>query len=397
MAVTQNHRGRWEADFRDQNGKRKQKHFDTKKEAEDWLLEKLGKVRKGTYVSDSKATIGEKADEWHDRKKATKGYRYITLKNWEIHIRDFIKPELGGLSIQQATMKVIEMASLKWAERSSANNANMVLKTLTAIFFLAQRYGPLDPQGTNVAKMAERIKLPTEDTDDGEVMPEDVLSGEQLGRLVLATEPGSLDRICVELGGFCGLRIGEILGFTWPAIDLKSTSPKVRVIKNLVPVEKEKADFPGYRNTGRSLKDPKSKAGRRTLDAPSQLVHDLKLWKLQCPHTAQQIVMATVAGVPLQVKKCQSMLDAACERAEVPRITLHRLRHTFASLLLMRGEALLEVSRLLGHRDVAVTARVYAHFIDQKRTAVQDLVRASWERANESSDKWRPRCDHCPK
>lgn len=78
--------------------------------------------------------------------------------------------------------------------------------------------------------------------------------------------------------------------------------------------------------------------------------------------------------VPIQTKAAQAMLDAACERAEVPRRKLHRLRHTFASLLLMRGTPLIEVSRLLGHRDIQITAQTYAHFIDQKSSAVQDLA-----------------------
>lgn len=374
MAVKRLENGKYEVDFRDQNRKRIQKTFTTKKAADEFYTESHTQIRQGSFVRESKATIAEKADEWLARKKATKGYRYGTLQNWGIHIKDYIKPELGDLPIQRATIKDCEDASLKWAERTSANTANEALKTLTAIFFLAQRYGPLDPRGTNVAEQAERIKIATEDDDDGEVLPEDVYTAEDLGKLINVTDPGTPDRLIIELGGLCGLRIGEILGFTWPAIDLKAASPKVRVIKNLVAARKEEADFPGYGNTGRSLKDPKSKKSRRTLDAPRELVHDLKLWKLRCPQTPKQIVMATVEGKPLQRSACQDLMAAACERADVPRRTLHRLRHTFASLLLMRNETLVKVSRLLGHRDISITAKVYAHFIEDKTTAVQDLA-----------------------
>lgn len=144
----------------------------------------------------------------------------------------------------------------------------MVLKTLTAIFYLAQRHGPLDPQGTNVAKLADRIKIPTEEDTEGEVLPEDVFTEEEVARLIVATEPETKDRILIELGALCGLRIGEIEGFTWLAIDLKAVNPKVRVIKNLVSDDKEKADFPGHGKTGRSLKDPRAKrAAARSMPA----------------------------------------------------------------------------------------------------------------------------------
>jgi integrase len=134
------------------------------------------------------------------------------------------------------------------------------------------------------------------------------------------------------------------------------------------------AEFPDYGDTARLLKDPKSKKSRRSVLASRELVYDLRLWRLKCPPTPQQIVMATWDGKPLQAGAAQDMLDAACVKAEVSRRTLHRLRHTFASLLLMPDRPLPEVSMLLGYRDIGITAKVYAHFIDQKTTAVRDLA-----------------------
>jgi site-specific recombinase XerD len=49
----------------------------------------------------------------------------------------------------------------------------------------------------------------------------------------------------------------------------------------------------------------------------------------------------------------------ACDRAGVPRVGAHRLRHALATELLRRGATLIEVSQLLRHRDLATTA-VYA-------------------------------------
>lgn len=49
----------------------------------------------------------------------------------------------------------------------------------------------------------------------------------------------------------------------------------------------------------------------------------------------------------------------ACERAGVPRVGAHRLRHALATELLRRGATLIEVSQVLRHRDLATTA-IYA-------------------------------------
>ena len=381
--------------IRDQHGVQIQKTFRLKNEAERFETESKQEVRRGSFVHQSKETIAERCDAWLNFKKSLRdkadAYRFGTLQNYETHIENYIKPVLGDRRVQLVTIKDCKDASLIWVEKCSPNTANMVLKTLTGVLASAQEEQVVE---VNVAEKCPRLKVSTETQDDGgEVQPEDVYTESEMVALLNATEPGTPERILIELGGFCGLRIGEILGMTWTAIgDLKSKAPKVRVIKNLVPEEKFKSDFPGYGKTGRTLKDPKKKS-RRTLKAPAPLISDLRIWKLKAPAPrpaphpgadplAKQLFMVTVEGKPFQKKYCQNMLDAATDRAnenievqadKVPRRTLHRLRHTFASQLLKDGISLKDVSHFLGHKDTNLTSRVYAHFIDDDSTAIQDF------------------------
>lgn len=53
--------------------------------------------------------------------------------------------------------------------------------------------------------------------------------------------------------------------------------------------------------------------------------------------------------------------------AGIKRLTLHKLRHTFASLLISRNVPITKVSKILGHRDPVITLKVYAHFIEDKK------------------------------
>ena len=48
--------------------------------------------------------------------------------------------------------------------------------------------------------------------------------------------------------------------------------------------------------------------------------------------------------------------------------TPHALRHTFASLMLSSGKPVLKVSKFLGHKDMAITMRTYAHYIPENET-----------------------------
>jgi len=61
----------------------------------------------------------------------------------------------------------------------------------------------------------------------------------------------------------------------------------------------------------------------------------------------------------------------ACDRAGLPRIGAHRLRHSLATEMLRRGATIVQVSQLLRHRDLATTA-IYAKVDD---TALQTVAR----------------------
>ena len=57
-------------------------------------------------------------------------------------------------------------------------------------------------------------------------------------------------------------------------------------------------------------------------------------------------------------------------------MTMHGLRHTYASMLILLGWPITEVSRYLGHADVYVTITVYAHFLKpKKQDTMSDLER----------------------
>ena len=53
-------------------------------------------------------------------------------------------------------------------------------------------------------------------------------------------------------------------------------------------------------------------------------------------------------------------LNHACDRAGIERVTVHQLRHTCASLMVMKGSDLPSVAATLGHRDITTTM-IYSH------------------------------------
>jgi integrase len=61
------------------------------------------------------------------------------------------------------------------------------------------------------------------------------------------------------------------------------------------------------------------------------------------------------------------MFQPAVKAAEIGHVTLHHLRHTFGSWKIEQNENVLYVSRQMGHKDAAITLKVYSHLIKENR------------------------------
>jgi integrase len=248
-----------------------------------------------------------------------------------------------------------------WREKVSPATVNKILTTLTAVLDLAKRYRLIKE---NPAREAERLKLATADEDGEQVTADQVYTKAEIKKLIEGTEPGSVERLFVMVPGLLGLRIGETLALTWPAIDLKAGT--LRVLWNLA--DSAKGEEPLFQT-------PKTKSSRRSLSLPQELVRELKVWKLKCPHSERDLVFATQEGKPYHRKSASKILDRAIEAGKLQkRLTPHGLRHTFASLLLADGRPAPEVAAYLGHKDCGVTLKVYAHFVREETRAVHDLA-----------------------
>ena len=123
--------------------------------------------------------------------------------------------------------------------------------------------------------------------------------------------------------------------------------------------------------------DPKTKKGKRDIPIGAVLVNALKAWKEKCPKSRLDLVFPTEVGEPShRTNILRYGLYPALKQAGIEKeINMHGLRHTYASLLLMLGRKITDVSAYMGHGDIYVTLKVYGHFIksDKKQDTMDDL------------------------
>jgi integrase len=179
----------------------------------------------------------------------------------------------------------------------------------------------------------------------------------------------------------CGLRLSELLGLAWDAVDLDSTPPRLTVRRSLKRV-------PGR---GLVLSETKTNRSRRVVhltEAASDALHAHR--RRQAADRLQagdrwisrpvgaDLVFRSRTGKTVEPATLSGALTDACHPAELGHWTPHELRHSAASLLLASGVPLVQVADFLGHSSATVTTSVYAHVLDDARTstaaAMSDVI-----------------------
>lgn len=151
--------------------------------------------------------------------------------------------------------------------------------------------------------------------------------------------------IAALIAGTCGLRCGEILGLTWGDIDFKNNTLKVN--KQWKVNKKTKThDFGAL----------KSKKSYRIVPIPAPTIKELLEYrKVAIPDINNRIIPCTGGSIK---KFLNPILN------DIAGISIHELRHTYATLLIGNGIDFKTAAQLLGH-DVQQTLKTYSHVTDE--------------------------------
>lgn len=171
------------------------------------------------------------------------------------------------------------------------------------------------------------------------------------------------------LGAYYGLRRSEILGLKWDAIDLKRN--KINFSHTVVRVK-----------TVVGKDDTKTPAGRRSLflfDAAKTCFEKIKeeqeankrFLKDQYKNT-EGYVFTWEDGALYDPNYISKLFKKATTEFGRPEITLHKLRHSCASMLINKGWDIKKLQYWLGHTDTATTLNIYSHFYRERLNASEN-------------------------
>lgn len=349
--------GKWQAVIRVDGARVSLGTHPTAQDAEHAAQAALVDQRRGRWHNPhtGSAPLVEWMESWLQRAEATGRHGPRTAIEAAAVVRLHIIPHLGPLPLRAVTLQVVRAwsdqltAARRAAGKPVGTQPAKAYRLLHAALADAVRDGlidrnPCDVPGAGVERSAERP----------------LITPDQIADLVHAAPERR--RALILLAGWCGLRFGELGALTRRDVDL---------LHRRVHVRQALADT----GTGLVAKDPKSRAGLRTVAVPAELVADLEghMARWVGPDPADAVFRGERGGLlrrsPFAREWARIRADAGLPKA----VRFHDLRHAAGTMAAQAGATQAELQARLGHASPEA-ARRYQHAAASRDEALADRL-----------------------
>jgi integrase len=325
-------------------------------------------IHTGMLADTDNLTVKAFMERWTEHKDRD-GVKPNTVQSYRDTTKRYITPHIGKVLLEKLRpLDVEHMLTMMRKENKSASMCAYTLRVLKMALRQGVRWQML-PRNA-----AEAIRPPKVERKELQVW-----NPGQVATFLDATQAHRM-HATFYLALMTGMRRGELLGLKWEDIDFERSRLTVR--NNLVEIQGE--GVPGKKRKGiatvssrkASLSTPKTKNSRRTIALSAGTLSKLK--EHQTRQSVEQtaaaeawqgegFVFANELGGPTNPDALSSWYQKLVKESGVVRIRFHDMRHTAASLMILRGVPPKTVSERLGHADVAFTLRTYTHLYDEQR------------------------------
>ena len=319
----------------------------TQAEVKEKLKKAIGEAKGLDVAKGQKYTVGQWMDVWYEYYAQIK-VRPSSHKTYEGYIKNHIKPSIGNIPLTKLTTLDLQRLYQKLltegrVDRLEAKNQPKGLSSKTV--------RNINQVISSAMQLAIQQHLIAQNPTDGCALPKtehremQTLSADQLAAFLLeAKHSGVFEMYYIELA--TGLRRGELLGLKWEDIDFSNQTLRVRRQVGRINGEVREAPL-------------KTKNAYRTISLGTDAVGVLKQQREKQPSSSY--VFPGPTGGPIAPDSVLHMLHRVLDRAGLPEIRFHDLRHTFATLALQNGADVKTVSGMLGHFSAGFTLDTYAH------------------------------------
>ena len=310
--------------------------YTTKKELERMHQRFIDEVHHNPLID----TTVEELVDMYIRSRKSLGVEATTIHGYETAAKR-VYSRFEGINATELTSYQVQVFITDMDEKYSSKTIRNTISLLSSAYDNAIRLGQLEKNPCKFVTLPkkERAKI-------------DIFDEEQIVRFLRALNEERLDyKVAYELALFCGLRRSEILGLTEDTVDTTFKWVKVRQTRHHV----DGKDV---------IQGTKTVSSRRELALPDFVVEDIKALiekNNSVPYEHTDFLIQDGFGKPMGHSALTTQIYRIEDKAGLPHVSLHDLRHTFASMLNNAGVDIAMISHELGHSGIAITLNTYTH------------------------------------
>ncbi len=342
-SVKQADNGSWffVVDTKVEGGRRqtRRRGFPTRRAAQTALNRTLQDLATQCYVPPSRQTLGAfLTEDWLPAIRTT--VRTSTFDSYARNMRLHVAGRfLGQVPLQRVDAAGLNRLYALLVSPPAQQGRALSARTVTYIHMILHR------AFRDAIRWDRLVRNPCESADPPKVLMAHrstmrTWSGEELGRFLASVAEHRLQAAWWLLAT-TGMRRGEVLGLGWDAVDLDGAVLSVR--RTLVTTQARRAG-----EAGMSWSQPKTEKGWRMVALDEQTVSVLRAHRVRqleermllgSAYDDQGLVICLTGGSPLHPKTLSYHFAQVSKRSGLPPIRLHDLRHSHATLALVRRVA----------------------------------------------------------
>ena len=343
LGISQRKDGLYTARYTDRWGNRKQKYFKKLQECRQWIANAQFDDEHGNPLL-GEPTVNVWFDYWIDNVKGG-NIRYHTRKNYVDRYKFNIKEYIGDMLLKDVKTVHCQNILNRMEDQYCNTTIDKTRATMKILFSDAVENGLIKK-----SPMTRSVKC----SGGREPVPKNALTVEEQKTILLGAKDSSY--FCAyALVLQTGLRVGELAGLRWSDIDFD---------KRTLRVERTMYRTKDCRWT---LGEPKTKTSKRTVPLTDEAIKILRSQKKRLQGIKvvdirwSDNVFLTRNGLPFNFDVCRDQLNRICGRVNIPVISMHILRHTFATRCIEAGTRPKTLQSILGHSKISTTMDLYVH------------------------------------
>lgn len=353
VGINQRKDGLYSARFTGKDGKRRQKYFKKLQECRKWIADAQFDDEHGNINASADMTVNAWFEYWISEIKG-RTVRWSTLSSYNDRYNKNIKEVIGNMIIKEVKpMHCQNVLNIMDNNEYAGSSMARTKATMSAMFSDALENGLI--VSNPVTGSVKCPKKPEKNTR--------VLTLDEQNKFLDAAK-GSANYFHFLFIMQTGVRSSELRGLRWEDIDFSNRTIHIR--RNTTYDSSSGKFITGELKTNSGLRDiPMTQIAYEILiNIKNQQAQQKR--KVLSFEYANHIFLNR-NGSLLPNSNYDKYLEKLCDKAGIEKISMHTLRHTFATRCIESGMKPKTLQKILGHANISMTMDLYVHVTEDEK------------------------------